>query len=443
MVGHHDRIDADLDRDPSIFGGHDPLDEQRHGGRLADPGEVIPREVGRERELVRRQPDRHLELVPRIAMTESGVGEVHREADGREPRRMDTTERVDGHAAIGEHVELPPFRCVRGGRDVLEVVDGRGRDHHDRLGLGRRARGGELPVRVRAPLIGPGRDEHRGRQLRAEHLDRRIRRPGSGEHPRPDHPALEGAPVLREGPLVPGPARVVIVDVGRQALPRERLVVVDREDLRRTHAAYAVRAAREAPPRDPVSELAPTLHRGRRDARLFETRCYDAARAVTTAADLRAAAFLKVVTWARVALIPVILALILAGPDNETAFTAASVLFAIAALTDFFDGLLARRWAQTSVFGNFLDTTADKLLVSGALVGAPRGGARLAVDRAHHHRPRDPDHRAQGRGGVDRRPRPALGLGQGEGQRPVPRDLPRDPAAPASRSGRCTWTSGR
>jgi CDP-diacylglycerol--glycerol-3-phosphate 3-phosphatidyltransferase len=82
-----------------------------------------------------------------------------------------------------------------------------------------------------------------------------------------------------------------------------------------------------------------------------------------------------VVTWARVALVPVILALILAGPDNEDAFTAAAVLFAIAALTDFFDGLLARRWAQTSVFGNFLDTTADKLLVSGALIGL------LVVDR--------------------------------------------------------------
>ena len=104
-------------------------------------------------------------------------------------------------------------------------------------------------------------------------------------------------------------------------------------------------------------------------------RCYDARRLVKSAADLRAAAFLKVVTWARVALVPVILALILAGPDNDAAFTAAAVLFAIAALTDFFDGLLARRWAQTSVFGNFLDTTADKLLVSGALVGL------LVVDR--------------------------------------------------------------
>lgn len=96
---------------------------------------------------------------------------------------------------------------------------------------------------------------------------------------------------------------------------------------------------------------------------------------MTTTADLRAAAFLKVVTWARVALVPVILALILIGPDEQGAFTAAAVLFAIAALTDFFDGLLARRWAQTTVFGNFLDTTADKLLVSGALIGL------LVVDR--------------------------------------------------------------
>ncbi len=115
---------------------------------------------------------------------------------------------------------------------------------------------------------------------------------------------------------------------------------------------------------------------------------------MATAADLRAAVFLKVVTWARVALVPVIMALVLAGPDNEDAFAVAAVLFAIAALTDFFDGLLARRWAQTSVFGNFLDTTADKLLVSGALHRARRGRPRVAVDRADHHRARGADHRA-------------------------------------------------
>ncbi len=97
---------------------------------------------------------------------------------------------------------------------------------------------------------------------------------------------------------------------------------------------------------------------------------------MTTSADLRAAVFLKGVTWLRVLLVPVIMALVLAGPDRDYAFAVAGVLFAIAALTDFVDGFLARRWAQTSVFGNFLDTTADKLLVSGTLI------ALVAVDRA-------------------------------------------------------------
>jgi CDP-diacylglycerol--glycerol-3-phosphate 3-phosphatidyltransferase len=97
---------------------------------------------------------------------------------------------------------------------------------------------------------------------------------------------------------------------------------------------------------------------------------------VTTAADHRAAAALKGVTWLRVLLVPVIMWLILEGPERDGAFVLAAVLFAIAAATDFVDGFLARRWAQTTAFGNFLDTTADKLLVSGALI------ALVAVDRA-------------------------------------------------------------
>jgi CDP-diacylglycerol--glycerol-3-phosphate 3-phosphatidyltransferase len=97
---------------------------------------------------------------------------------------------------------------------------------------------------------------------------------------------------------------------------------------------------------------------------------------VTTSADLRAAVFLKAVTWLRVALVPVIMALVLEGPDRDAAFAVAGGLFAVAALTDLVDGFLARRWAQASVFGNFLDTTADKLLVSGALI------ALVAVGRA-------------------------------------------------------------
>jgi CDP-diacylglycerol--glycerol-3-phosphate 3-phosphatidyltransferase len=97
---------------------------------------------------------------------------------------------------------------------------------------------------------------------------------------------------------------------------------------------------------------------------------------VTTSADHRAAAFLKAVTWLRVVLLPVIMALVLVGPERRYAFAVAGALFAIAAITDFIDGFLARRWAQASVFGNFLDTTADKLLVSGVLI------ALVAVDRA-------------------------------------------------------------
>ncbi|MEN9848674.1 MAG: CDP-diacylglycerol--glycerol-3-phosphate 3-phosphatidyltransferase [Pseudomonadota bacterium] len=43
-------------------------------------------------------------------------------------------------------------------------------------------------------------------------------------------------------------------------------------------------------------------------------------------------------------------------------------IFALAAITDWFDGYLARRWQQTSAFGAFLDPVADKLLVAVVLV---------------------------------------------------------------------------
>lgn len=93
-------------------------------------------------------------------------------------------------------------------------------------------------------------------------------------------------------------------------------------------------------------------------------------------ADRRASNFLTGITYLRVALVPVIMALVLAGPRVRYTFAIAAALFAIAAATDFFDGFLARRWAKATTLGSFLDTTADKLLVSGALV------ALVAVDRA-------------------------------------------------------------
>ncbi len=46
----------------------------------------------------------------------------------------------------------------------------------------------------------------------------------------------------------------------------------------------------------------------------------------------------------------------------------AAILFGIAAITDFIDGWVARRFGQTSRFGEFLDPVADKLMVAIVLV---------------------------------------------------------------------------
>ena len=72
------------------------------------------------------------------------------------------------------------------------------------------------------------------------------------------------------------------------------------------------------------------------------------------------------VTYARILLIPAfILAFYLEYPYNY--YTPAGVFF-IAALTDFLDGLLARKWELTSDYGAMLDQIADKLIVTTALV---------------------------------------------------------------------------
>jgi cardiolipin synthase len=76
-------------------------------------------------------------------------------------------------------------------------------------------------------------------------------------------------------------------------------------------------------------------------------------------------------TWLRVALIPLVVGVYylpehwLHLADRNLAST---LVFIVAAITDWFDGYLARRWNETSAFGAFLDPVADKLMVAGALL---------------------------------------------------------------------------
>ena len=76
-------------------------------------------------------------------------------------------------------------------------------------------------------------------------------------------------------------------------------------------------------------------------------------------------------TWARIAMIPVFVGLFYL-PESwmpiATQNLVATVIFVAAAVTDWFDGYLARALGQTSAFGAFLDPVADKLMVAAALI---------------------------------------------------------------------------
>jgi CDP-diacylglycerol---glycerol-3-phosphate 3-phosphatidyltransferase len=92
---------------------------------------------------------------------------------------------------------------------------------------------------------------------------------------------------------------------------------------------------------------------------------------------LRSAPVIAASSAMRIVLTPVVMWLVL-EEDGDAAELVAAALFCVAAATDWIDGRLARRWGVTTKLGSFLDTTADKLLVSGVLIALLSAGRASA-----------------------------------------------------------------
>ncbi|MDD4867800.1 MAG: CDP-diacylglycerol--glycerol-3-phosphate 3-phosphatidyltransferase [Mycobacterium sp.] len=77
----------------------------------------------------------------------------------------------------------------------------------------------------------------------------------------------------------------------------------------------------------------------------------------------------NVLTGLRLVLVPVFLLALFVGDGHETvARMVAFGIFAVACITDRFDGLLARNYGMATEFGAFVDPIADKTLIGAALI---------------------------------------------------------------------------
>ena len=74
----------------------------------------------------------------------------------------------------------------------------------------------------------------------------------------------------------------------------------------------------------------------------------------------------NILTLGRIAAVPILVILLFF--DNRVSGMWAAIIFGIAAITDWLDGYLARKWEVVTVLGKFLDPLADKLLVMAAFI---------------------------------------------------------------------------
>jgi CDP-diacylglycerol--glycerol-3-phosphate 3-phosphatidyltransferase len=84
----------------------------------------------------------------------------------------------------------------------------------------------------------------------------------------------------------------------------------------------------------------------------------------------RVANIANVLTGVRIALVPVFVVVLFVADGTETFWRiAAFVVFAVAVITDRFDGALARSYGMVTEFGTLADPIADKALIGAALIG--------------------------------------------------------------------------
>jgi cardiolipin synthase (CMP-forming) len=74
----------------------------------------------------------------------------------------------------------------------------------------------------------------------------------------------------------------------------------------------------------------------------------------------------NLLTYGRIVAVPIVAGLLMWG--DERSRWIALAIFIVAAITDFLDGYLARKWQQQSALGRMLDPIADKVLVSVVLL---------------------------------------------------------------------------
>jgi cardiolipin synthase (CMP-forming) len=74
----------------------------------------------------------------------------------------------------------------------------------------------------------------------------------------------------------------------------------------------------------------------------------------------------NMLTYGRIVAVPVVAALLMVG--GERSRWVALGIYILAAITDFLDGYLARKWQQQSALGRMLDPIADKVLVAVVLL---------------------------------------------------------------------------